>query len=410
MRGIVRSSVTAVIAAFVVGLLCSLQSVGFGFRSPGVFSPGVFSPGVRLMSGTVLAMGGASNPHGESMETELDGYFSGSPGTQYAGYDFRAVEWSAQVVAYGFGTLFYDQSQAEGLAAIDAAIYAAIEAGDPAPPVVVVGYSASAGAVTKELRVLQSRRAAGLAAPDPADLSFILFGNPNRPNGGILNRLAGLYIPPPLGVTFDGPTPATDYQTLDVSWEYDPVSDFPNQPFNILADLNAFVAFATRHSFYYDVDLTDTDSYVADVTVGNTRYVTLRREHLPLLEPLYKFLPVLAPVFDAVEPVLKYMVDLAYDRTVGPAVSTPLVWGPPRRDPAAVIDGFVSALHGSRSPVPPPVDRAIAPEPPKVLRGADSSATSPARVQRSQAPKASGHGRGHAAARDGNARTGRRAA
>lgn len=394
MRGLLRSLLTVMIAAFVVGSLCSLQSV---------------ATGIRLMSGTVLAMGGASNPHGLRMDEELDGYFSGNPGTPYAGYDFNAVEWSAQVVAYGFGSLFYDQSQAEGVAAIDAAIHAAIDAVDSGSPVVAVGYSASAGALTKELRVLGSRREAGLPTPDPADLSFILFGNPNRPNGGILNRLPGLRIPFPLGVTFDGPTPLADYQILDVSWEYDPVSDFPNQPFNILADLNALVAFATRHSFYYDIDLTDTDSYVADVTVGNTRYLTLRREHLPLLEPLYKMLPVLAPVFDAVEPVLTYLVDLAYDRTVGPAVSTPLIWGPPRRDPVAVIDGFVSALHGSQSAVPPAVDSGT-PAVPKALRGADSSAPSTARAQRAQAPQASGHGRGHAAARDGDARASRRAA
>lgn len=391
--------VTAVIAVFVVGSLCSLQS-----------GPS----GIRLMSGTVLAMGGAGNPHGLQMVQELDGYISGSPGTHYAGYDFQTVEWSADVVAYGFGSLVYDRSQAEGLAAIDAAIHSAIEAGDSHSPAVAVGYSASAGVISKELRLLESRRAAGLATPDTDDLSFIVFGNPNRPNGGILNRLPGLYLPPPLGVTFDGPTPVTDYQTLDISWEYEPVSDFPNQPFNILADLNTLVAFVTRHSFYYDVDLSDTSSYVADVTVGNTRYVTLRREHLPLLEPLYKWLPAIAPVLDAVEPALRYMVDLAYDRTVSPGVSTPLAWGPPRRDPAAVIDGFVASLHGTQTSVPDPIADASPAAPIKAQRGAQSSGAQPtgsdSRVTALPSSKASGHGRGHSAARDIDAKVSRRAA
>lgn len=395
MRWLSRSMVTAAVAALVVGLLCSLQSV---------------ATGIRLMSGTVLAMGGASNPHGLRMAEELEGYFSGSPGTPYAGYDFQPVEWSADVVAYGFGSLSYDQSQSEGVAAIDAAIHAAIDAGDSGSPVVAVGYSASAGVLTKELRALGSRREAGLPTPDPSDLSFILFGNPNRPNGGILNRLPGLRLPFPLGVTFDGPTPLTDYQVLDVSWEYDPVSDLPNQPFNVLADLNTLVAFATRHGFYYDVDLTDTSSYVADITVGNTRYVTLRREHLPLLEPLYKWLPVLTPVLDAVEPVMRYVIDLAYDRTVSPAVSTPLAWSPARRDPAAVIDGFISALHGSRNQVPPPIDGGAPAAPLKALRDSNSSATSTEPTKRSQTTQSSGHGRGHAAARAGDAKAGRRAA
>lgn len=390
MRGFLRSMVTAVIAVVIVGSLSLLQSV---------------SSGVRLMSGTVLAMGGASNPHGRDMDRELDGYFSGSPDTPYAGYDFQAVEWSAQVVSFGFGTLFYDQSQAEGLAAINAAI----DAADSGSPIVVVGYSASAGVITKKLRALELERDAGLSVPDPADLSFILFGNPNRPNGGILSRLPGLYIPPPLGVTFDGPTPVTGYQTLDVSWEYDPVSDFPNQPFSVLADLNALVAFATRHSFYYDVDLTDAGSYVSDVTIGNTRYVTLRREHLPLLEPLYKWLPVLAPVLDAVEPALRYMVDLAYDRTVSPAVSTPLELRPLRRDPAEVVDGFVASLQGSQTSVPLPIDDETPAALPRTQRGTTPSVMSGLLVAPAQT-KASDRGRGHAAGRDSAAKTGRRAA
>lgn len=390
MRGLLRSAVTAVVAVAIVGSLCLVHSV---------------CAGVRLMSGTVLAMGGASNPQGRDMDRELSGYYSGSPDTPYAGYDFHPVKWSAQVVAFGFGTLSYDQSQAEGLAAINAAI----DAADSGSPIVVVGYSASAGVITKKLRALESERGQGLPVPDPADLSFILFGNPNRPNGGILNRLPGLYIPPPLGVTFDGPTPVTDYRTLDVSWEYDPVSDFPNQPFSLLADLNALVAFATRHSFYYDVDLTDTSSYASDVTIGDTRYVTLRREHLPLLEPLYKWLPILTPALDAVEPALRYMVDLAYDRTVGPAVSTPLEWRPLRRDPAEVVDGLVSALHGSQTAVPPRIDGEAAAALTRAQRGIKPPATSGPRDTRSQT-KASGHGRGHGAGRDSAAKAARRAA
>jgi len=363
---IFRSLMTAVIVAFTVVSLCSLHP---------------FSSNLRL-AGTVLAMGGASNPYGLLMDTELDGYYSGSPGTVYEGYHYQAVPWSAQVVAYGFGTLFYDQSQAEGVAAIDAAINAALDAGTSASPVVAVGYSASAGAITKELRALQARRDAGLPAPDPADLSFIVFGNPNRPNGGILSRLPGLHIPWPLGVTFDGPIPATEYQTLDISWEYDPISDFPARPFNLLADLNAFLAFLTRHSFYYDADLTDTSSYVADVMVGNTRYVTLRRDHLPLLEVLYKWVPALAPVLDAVEPALRNVIDRAYDRTVSPAVSTPLQWGPSHQD-AAVVEAPRAQVAKPRRTVKSP-------------RTATARVASP----QSRVPV---DGRGRAAARNGGA-------
>ena len=76
MRGLLRSAVTAVVAVAIVGSLCLVHSV---------------CAGVRLMSGTVLAMGGASNPQGQDMDRELSGYYSGSPDTPYAGYDFHPV-------------------------------------------------------------------------------------------------------------------------------------------------------------------------------------------------------------------------------------------------------------------------------------------------------------------------------
>jgi hypothetical protein len=302
---------------------------------------------VRLTADTVLAMGGASNPHGFNMNRELSGYASGAVGTPYAGYDFEVVPWSAEVFDYVIGGMPYDSSQMEGVAALERAIRGV----DSGSKVVVVGYSASAGVVTKQLRVLQDRREQGLSAPSPDDLSFVVMGNPNRPNGGILSRLAGLYVPRPVGATFDGPTPTTDYQLLDVSWQYDPISDLPLHPFNALADVNALVAFLTRHSFYYDADPTDPASVLSDVTVGNTRYLTLKREHLPVLEPLYA-IGILNPILDAVEPALRYVIDLAYDRTVSPGVPMPLRATPMRRDPAAVVQGFFASLTGVDVPTP----------------------------------------------------------
>ena len=54
--------------------------------------------------------------------------------------------------------------------------------------------------------------------------------NPNRPSGGVLGAIRGVYIPI-LDVTFNGatvtnspqPTPLT---TVDVVHQYDPVGDF----------------------------------------------------------------------------------------------------------------------------------------------------------------------------------------
>jgi hypothetical protein len=306
--------------------------------------------GVHLLTNTVFAMGGTGNPAGVGMDKELDGYVSGAAGTPFAGYRFQALQWSATIAYYGIGGLPYDISQAEGVSILDSAIKS-VEAGSK---VVAVGYSSSAGVITKELRTLQARRAQGLSAPSPTDLSFVVMGNPNRPNGGMLTRVPGLYVPFPIGATFDGPTPVTDYQLLDVSWEYDPISDLPAHPFNLLADLNAVVAYFTRHSYYYDADLLDPAVILSDVTAGGTRYLTLTRTYLPILEPLAG-IGVLKPLMDAVQPVLRYVIDLAYDRTVSPGAFTPLRLTPVPRDPVQVIEGFFEALGGADVAVPTPL-------------------------------------------------------
>ena len=275
-------------------------------------------------------MGGGGNPNGLQMEKELDGYYSAAPGTVYAGYEYQAVPWSAQVVAYGFGTLYYDQSQAEGVTTIDAAI-ASVFAADHR-------FAGRRGGILRRApgrsprryehwrlvtTTVYRHRTRPISASSSSEIR-------TGPTGGFSIGCPDSTFLRRSGLTFDGPTPVTEYQTLDVSWEYDPISDFPTQPFNILADLNALAAFLTRHSFYYDADLTDTSSYVADVTVGSTRYLTLRRDHLPLLEPVYKWVGILAPVLDAIEPALRSVIDRAYDRTVSPAVSTPLHCGGPQ--------------------------------------------------------------------------------
>jgi hypothetical protein len=304
---------------------------------------------VRLLTDAVLAMGGANNSYGLLMDLELGGYVSGAPGTHYEGYEFRTVPWAAGVASF-LGSKTWDESQIDGVQALDNAINQA----DPGSKLVAFGHSASAAVLTKELRALQARRDQGLPTPSPEDLSFIVIGNTNRPNGGLMSRLVGLSLPLPFQWTFDGAAPETDYHVLDISWEYDPMSDLPVHPFNLLADLNAMVAMLTRHSFYYDADPTDPTQVLSDVVAGNTRYLTLKRDHLPILEPFY-LLGVFNPLLDAVEPALRYVIDLAYDRTVSPAVAAPFQWAPINRDPQAVRAGFAAAVAGVDAAVPEPI-------------------------------------------------------
>ncbi len=156
--------------------------------------------------------------------------------------------------------------------------------------------------------------------PSAEELSFVLVANPNRPNGGILARFGGLFIPI-LGVSFDGATPDDEYQTIDVAREYDLIADFPKYPLNLLADVNALLGYFYLHPNYGSsvVNLNDPSTFQSH-TSGNTTYYLVHTEHLPLLQPL-RDIGVPAPVLDLVEPTLRVLIDLAYDHT-------PRTWGP----------------------------------------------------------------------------------
>jgi hypothetical protein len=307
------------------------------------------SPSVALLAGTLLVMGGNTNGEGLKMRQELSGchlsdcsnwpggYISTDPGTHYAGYDFQIIPWSAVAPLTTQGGLDYDASQLEGVARFEDALDTYYH---PGTPIVGVGISGSANLMNKELRKLQAARDAGEPAPSPLDLSFLLIGDANRPNGGLFARFPGLVTN---GVTFDGPAPVTDYQVTDVSWAWDPVSDFPNYPLNVVADLNSLIGYESLHSVYLPADPTDPSTVRQDVTVGNTRYITLEPDHLPLLLPL-RNLGVPEPIIDALRAPLEYVVELGYDRSISPGTPTPAQWIPPLRNPISVALGFVGAV------------------------------------------------------------------
>lgn len=128
--------------------------------------------------GAILALGGNSNPDGANTDQELSGYFSGTPGTPYAGSTYRTVRWPAQTpFTAGWTGLTYDQSQQAGVSALE---LATLGPRAPRGPLLVVGYSASAGVVMKSLGKWQRTRDAGGYAPSPATTTAIVFGNPNR--------------------------------------------------------------------------------------------------------------------------------------------------------------------------------------------------------------------------------------
>jgi hypothetical protein len=212
----------------------------------------------------------------------------------------------------GLNSLTFDSSVAQGLEILRDAIATQ----PPGTHTVVFGFSQSATIATEYLDNIANDSIAH--PPSRADLSFVLAGDPNNPDGGLYERFDGLYIPG-FNETFNGATPDLDYSTAIYTIQYDGFGDFPRYPLDLLADANAIAG------LYYD-HLSPTPAYesltpaqVATAIVepvspgagGDTTYFMIPIQTLPLLEPLVQ---AGAPQWltDLVNPDLRVLVDLGY--------------------------------------------------------------------------------------------------
>lgn len=286
----------------------------------------------------ILSSTGTPRPPFDYMQQVYDRYIA----PHYLGYAFSGLYTPAQFQPWtGIPSLTYDQSVAEGAGYLHTAIMQQVAAGND---VVVLGFSQGASVATLEMRHLASLPAG--VAPSPDQLSFVLLGNPNNPNGGILARFPGLYLQS-LGLTFNGATPDTDYATTIYTTQYDGFADFPKYPLNILADVNALLGIYYSHSLYYGL----TPEQVASGIVlpvsspdTNTTYILLPNEDLPLLQPLRGIVP--EPLLDLIEPDLRAIIELGYDRTGYADVPTPAALFPVHIDPIAVPPQIGAAIGG----------------------------------------------------------------
>lgn len=140
-------------------------------------------------------------------------------------------------------------------------------------------------------------------APDPDNVEFLQVGNVFREQGGTLGFLTALL-------------PESQYHVTDVTRQYDWLSDFPTYPFNLVALANAALGYTTVHVNYHDVDLEDpanNPDYVS-WTEGNTTYVFVPTENLPLLEPLRAL--GYTDLADQLNGPLKIIVEDGYDRNL----------------------------------------------------------------------------------------------
>ncbi len=299
-----------------------------------------------------------------------------------------------------------DESIAQGVVIVNQAIRDSLATG----PVVVFGDSQSSSILTQVKAGL-----ANLSTEQKNQITLVMIANPNRPNGGILARF-NPFPNPILGLTS---TPATrtdtGISTVDIALQYDGITDLPTYPLNVLADLNVFVG-AWLHSSYMSTDSGYTgEELIAAInnpanrtTYGDTTYITIPAKQLPLLVPMRLLGNAMGlgalttPIADLIEPTLKVLVELGYDRTA--SYGQPTTFGLfPKIDPAklkadleaaaqAGIDAATADLttHSSGSPASSTVTNAASAETKKAITSAGHSARQTTTRATSSAPAAAG--------------------
>ena len=242
-----------------------------------------------------------------------------------------------------------------GLADLQAAM-AAQQLNYPGDPYLVEGYSQSAQIVVAEKIDL-------MEAGQHPDVTFLMLGDPYRPNGGMVERLTGLVIP---GIGLFNGTDPTDagIPTIDIANQYDGFSDFPQYPINVVSDLNDLLGIIYAHAAYGDGPLPEeipslwppseplsgpyTDEYTLGSTEivqqvdGDTTFYFIPTTELPLLDPL-RSLGVPESVLNIFQPALQVIVEAGYDRSIPFGDPTPaeLI---PTIDPATFTLEFANGV------------------------------------------------------------------
>jgi hypothetical protein len=208
------------------------------------------------------------------------------------------------------GGLTFEQSVAQGVSLLDSGIKAQLAVGNS---VVVFGYSQSATIATNEIKALM---AMGSGAPTSSQLSFVLAGNPNNPDGGLLERFTGFYIPI-LDVAFNGATPPNSpFPTSIYTIQYDGIADAPQYPLHVLSDVNAFLGYFYVHSNYPFLTPGQIANAVPLATspgyAGSTQYYMVMTQDLPLIQFIRDIPYAGPPMADLIQPDLRVLVDLGY--------------------------------------------------------------------------------------------------
>lgn len=250
----------------------------------------------------------------------------------------------------GITSLTYSESARRGTEILSAQIRALMESnaseGVGDDPIVVLGYSQSSQISSILKQELQDEVDGGAELPP---ITFVLLANPLRPNGGLTSRFNGVSpFATPWTSIVSSPTD-TQFETHDIARQYDFFADFPAYPLNPFATANA--VFGLLNHNYGPVSLDPSSpNYDPDTVVqqyGDTTYYLIPSKELPLLAPVRAV--GLDPVADAVEPTLRVLVELGYDRETPYGVHTTVGIAPRVNAPEVVSDVRASVAQGAAS-------------------------------------------------------------
>jgi len=269
---------------------------------------------VDLMASEALIMTGTGMPEVSTawVSHVTEEFIKPTIGGSFSGVPLKTPEqfWPFT----GLTSLTLEASIRIGWEILDSSLKAVIaqnaQNGAPLDPLAVFGYSQSSiiASVGKQFLTLLADSGAWLPS-----ISFVLMGNPIRPNGGLFSRQDNLCL---VSWASINSTPTnTPFPTVDIARQYDFFADFPTDPGNLLAVANA-VAGLLNHD-YGEVSLDPASVNFDPNTVvqhyGDSTYYLIPSEHLPLLVPLRAV--GMGSLADAIEPTLRALVDLGYDRT-----------------------------------------------------------------------------------------------
>ena len=227
------------------------------------------------------------------------------------------------------GNLTLDQSVAVGRTLLDNCIRGDECTATPSPYTTTVTTSLTDTSYVvfgqSQSAIIASYEKSNLIAHPVTDktVSFVLLSNQNRPNGGVLERFVGAYIPI-FGITFNGSTPtnssrANPLTTVDIAAQYDGWADFPTNPLNPFASVNALMGMFFMHG--------DVKAFSGAPQLQghyqDTTYYLMPAELLPLVIPLSKIPVIGLPLARALDPPLRVLVEAGYDRTINPGQPTP---------------------------------------------------------------------------------------